>query len=90
MQQQINEILGKDFWPENLKTNVAYVTTHDDNDGDPTSGFLGISIDSQGDANVWIKGSQLRFRISDGGGKFHKIRNALLILADAIRQEGKT
>jgi len=87
-QKQIDKVLTEIFWPPNLETK-AYITTHDDNDGEPKSGMLCVAFSCDGDAWIEIIGQrQLRFRTMDGGGKFLKIRNALLLLADAIRQEG--
>jgi len=88
-QKKIDAVLTEYFWPPNL-TNQTYITTHDDHDGEPTSGMLSVVFSCDGDA--WIKTygrHSLRFRTLGGGGQFPKIRNALLLLADAIRQEGQ-
>ena len=92
LQKRINKILSDPIWPPNLKTGLTYSTTHDDNEGDSLSGFLSVWFTCDGDA--WIKTesknrSSLRFRMPlCGGGHYPKIRNALLLLAEAIRQEG--
>lgn len=92
-QKDIDRILSGYFWPEHIDTRTPYTTTHDDNEGDPKSGYLTVMFSPDGDA--WIETTkerrgQLRFRVPEqGGGKFPKIRNALLLLAEAIRQEGK-
>lgn len=92
-QKIIDKVLGTPFWPPDLETQKAYVTTHDDNDGDPLSGLLQVTFTIDGDAWISIQSERgstkaLRFRTWGGGGKYLKIRNALLLLADAIRQEG--
>ena len=87
-QKQIDNALTEYYWPPNLKANEAYTTTHDDHDGEPSSGFISLIFDDYGDAHLSIIGHYLRYRTIGGGGQFPKIRNALLLLADAIRQEG--
>lgn len=87
--KKIDKILDSYFWLPTLAAPESFKTTHDDNDGDPSSGFLTVTIGMDGD--LWIKthGPALRFRMPmSGGGKFHRIRNALLILAHAIKKEG--
>jgi hypothetical protein len=89
LQKRIDNILSEPFWPPSLKTGIVYETTHDDNDGDPESGMLFVQLSFDGDAWVHTLGECLRFRMPIfGGGKFPKIRNALFLLAEAIRQEG--
>jgi hypothetical protein len=90
LQKRIDAILSEPFWPPNLKTDVAYTSTHDDNDGDIKSGYLTVMFSCDGDAWIETYGQHsLRFRMPIlGGGAFPKIRNALLLLAEAIRQEG--
>lgn len=91
-QKDIDNILNQTFFPKNCHTMTNYSTSHDDNDGDSYSGFMDMIILSDGDVCIKThhKGiGYLRFRTSVGGGRFQKIRNALLILSDAIRQEGR-
>lgn len=90
-QKQLDDILKEPFYPKKVETRKNMQTTHDDNDGEPLSGFIDICVSEQGDVFIktFHKGiGYLRFRTMLGGGKFLKIRNALLILAEAIRQEG--
>jgi hypothetical protein len=89
LQVDIDEILSGMFWPEHLKTNKSYVVTHDDNDGDSESGFMNVIFSADGDAWISVNCKKmLRYRMPfDGGGKYPKVRNALLLLAEAIRQE---
>jgi len=94
-QEQIDKVLSDFYWPPNLVAGHLYVTTHDDNEGDPLSGQLKVVFGPDGDG--WIEithkgrrpGGGLRFRTFGGGGKYLKVRNALLLLAEAIRQEGE-
>ena len=92
--KDINNVLDSYFWPETLDTCRIYSTTHDDHGGKPESGILCVQFSQDGDAWINIKSDRstnglLRFRMPmQGGGKYPKIRNALLILAEAIRQEG--
>jgi hypothetical protein len=88
LQRQINKILSDPFWIPTLATDKAYVTTHDDCEGDFESGYLNVYFSKDGDAWIETHGKSLRFRTWGGGGRFLKIRNALLLLAEAIRQEG--
>jgi len=88
-QTQLNKLLDEPFWPPILEADRIYVTTHDDHDGEPTTGYLLISVDHMGDAYISVHGAGLRFRTLGGGGKYPKIRSALVLLAEAIRQEGE-
>jgi hypothetical protein len=90
LQKRIDKILTDPFWPPNLKTNVTYMTTHDDNDGDPSSAFMCVTFSVDGDAWIQTYGRRdLRYRQPIfGGGRFPRIRNALLLLAEAIRLDG--
>lgn len=88
-QNQTDKLLDKPFWPPNLEADRYYITTHDDHDGEPKTGYLSVSVDHMGDAYIRVHGESLRFRTLCGGGKFPKIRAALVLLAEAIRQEGE-
>lgn len=88
VEERIKEILDDCFWLPTLKSDENYFRTHDDCDGDLNEG-IGVAIDMVGD--VWIQThvrpmNSLRFRMPmGGGGRSHRVRNALLILAEAIR-----
>jgi len=86
-QKDIDKVLNSAFWPENLNANQCLSIQHDDTDGED-DGNLYISIDVMGDVYISIDESKpLRFRSYFGGGKSLKVRNALVLLAEAIRQE---
>lgn len=82
-------VLEHPFWIPTLKTDEFYTRTHDDHDGTST-GKLNVSVDQMGD--VWLLvdppdgfSKTLRFRTYGGGGNSMRVRNALMILAEAIR-----
>lgn len=76
--------------PQGLETNIAYITEHDDTDGELEILSVGIS-DLGGDVWMTISPdvSELRFRSPSGGGRFPRVRNAILVLMEAIRRENK-
>jgi len=86
--QYIHQILNEYFWLPNLQVSEYYTRQHDDTDGEP-SGNLSVEFNSVGDAFVGIDGKFLRFRTENGGGKSPHTRNALLILAEAIRLDNE-
>jgi hypothetical protein len=78
-----------------LKCNELYSRVHDDNDGD-ISQTLNVLITQ--DSDVWISINEsnkafpkfLRFRFPMiGGGRSPRTRNALRILAEAIRLDNE-
>ena len=88
--KQIKKLLETPFWPEDLETKKVYFRTHDDCDGDKSQG-LGLIITPDGD--VWVNVSSkhsLRFRTTFGGGGLSGMtRNALLLLALAIKMDNE-
>lgn len=89
----VKELLGENFeWPENLRSNESYVRMHDDHDG-TFDGMLHVTIGPDGDAWVKTTGTKqcqsLRFRTHGGGGSSLLVRNALVLLAEAIRLESE-
>lgn len=83
MEKKIRDILETHFWLPTLKTREVYSRTHDDCDGDQSQ-QLSLIIDQEGDVHIFPNKS-LRFRTGMGGGGSLRTRNALLILAEAIR-----
>ena len=86
-EEMVKKILETPFWIDTLGTEEVYQRVHDDHDG-TFEGRICISISSDGD--VWLstdkhRGPPLRFRCELGGGASPRVRNALLILAEAIR-----
>src|SRR5258708_5755811 len=81
------------FWIPSLETAKIYERMEDD-----TSGILTVTFSADGDAwiNVFSKvdpaefRDTFRFRVPfAGGGQSPRVRNALLVLAEAIRLDNK-
>ncbi|MCL4366698.1 hypothetical protein M1563_00820 [Patescibacteria group bacterium] len=93
MIQAIHRILETPFWPQELETDTTYSRLHDDHDGSSV-GQLSVLIDSVA-GDVWVNtitempGDLLRFRSSFGGGNSPRVRNALLVLAMAIKLDNE-
>ena len=90
---KIRELLDGDYWIPTLETKQNYRRSHDDNDGD-LSQDISVIIGEDGDAHVMTNGpydgrGYLRFRHGIGGGRSLRVRNALLILAEAIRLDNE-
>ncbi len=88
----LHTLIEQDFWIDTLGPDELYSRIHDDNDGHTTStaeNSLQVYIAQDGDLHVFLPGSQetLRFRNYFGGGKSLRVRNALLVLAEAIRRD---
>jgi hypothetical protein len=85
----IEALLGESMiWPEGLEARERYERLHDDHDG-TGQGKLVVVIGEDGDAWVDVQGKRpmetLRFRTHQGGGRSVRVRNALLMLAFAIK-----
>ena len=79
-------------WPEELTTKKSYIRLHDDHDG-TKQGKLCVLFGPDGDAYVSISGEfpseSLRFRAPLGGGRSPMTRNALIILALAMKWDNE-
>jgi len=87
IQKAVSKVLTNHYWLPTLDINTCYSRRHDDTDGD-FGGNIFVTFSKDGDA--WIRvdtSGVLRFRTGDGGGQSLKTRAALLILAEAIRQD---
>lgn len=86
----LKEILETPFWPATLQVETSYSRTHDDHDGN-WDGVISVQVDQMGD--VWFSAHgrrhAMRFRTYGGGGVSLRTRNALLILAEAIRLDNE-
>ena len=92
MSKAIDHLLEGGYWPQTLDTSYAYTRRHDDTDGEfGVDHELTIAFGPEGDAWVVLPQSlkSLRFRASSGGGKSLRVRNALLVLAEAIRRDNE-
>lgn len=77
-------------WPQELSTGTTYRRLHDDHDG-RGEGKLIVTFSADGDAWVWTdqhQGPSLRFRSPIGGTHSPRVRNALILLALAIKLDG--
>lgn len=90
----ITAILESYFWLQTVGTMTTHERLHDDHDG-TMEGTLNVMFSPDGDARIWINGNEgrssptLRFRTHGGGGLSPRTRVALLILAEAIRQDNE-
>ena len=87
----INHILSEEFsWPRDLETMTEYRRLHDDHDG-TECGEISMVVAPDGDVHIATVGlkpcESLRFRTCVGGGNSPMVRNALIVLAEAIRRE---
>jgi hypothetical protein len=89
--RQVHKLLDEAFWLPTLATNTNYQRTHDDHDGTQEGNII-VTVDKMGDVYLMVdKAMQsLRFRTHGGGGMSLRVRNALLILAEAIRLDNET
>jgi hypothetical protein len=88
----LNTLIEGSYWPDSISTNTTYVRRQDDTDGERSSEHdLVVHIGCDGDAWVRAGGSlrTLRFRNCFGGGWSVRVRNALLVLAEAIRRDNE-
>ena len=81
----LDTLLDDAYWIPTLQSNVLYARTHDDCDGD-MSQTIEVGVGPDGDLWVATRGRRgsLRFRSFGGGGMSLRVRNALLVLAEAI------
>lgn len=86
-----NTLLERAYWPAGVETRTAYSRRHDDTDGkrDATQN-LEVWFGPDGDAWVQVGTTEpLRFRTWAGGGTSLRTRNALLLLAEAIKRDNE-
>jgi hypothetical protein len=86
--EKVKDVLNAVEWIPELETNCNYFRTHDDCEGDMSQG-LSVVFSMDGDAWVSTRyGQSCRFRMPFmGGGRSPRVRNALMILAMAIKME---
>lgn len=83
------KLLEASWWPESLKPHENYFRTQDDCDGDRSSG-ISVHITDDGDVSVMTFRGPCRYRMPMiGGGLSHRTRNALLVLALAIKWDNE-
>ncbi|MDO8415216.1 MAG: hypothetical protein Q7S87_03270 [Agitococcus sp.] len=85
----MNTLIEGSYWPQTIDIRTSYSRRHDDTDGKTGSEQeITVAIGVDGDAWVMLPGmTSLRFRTWVGGGSSLRVRNALLVLAEAIRRD---
>jgi len=92
VEKAMNILLEGAFWPAKLEPKVAYSRRQDDTDGDTGADQnLSVMFGPDADGYVTVGWAQvLRFRETFcGGGQSPRVRNALLVLAEAIRRDNE-
>ena len=84
----IRQLLETPFWPDGLKPREHYFRTHDDCDGEDHKGVT-VLFSDDGDAHIVTPREGCRFRTFAGGGQSPRVRNALIILALAIKADNE-
>jgi hypothetical protein len=88
VQAMVKKVLETPFLPDEIVAEKCYFRTHDDCDGNKHEG-VSVTITPDGDA--WVETrcksfSSCRYRMPMlGGGNSPRVRNALLLLAVAIK-----
>jgi hypothetical protein len=92
LEKDVKRVLENPFWIQGLSYKTAYSRIHDDHDG-TFDGEIGVYFTQDSDAWVEIAkkdGGALRFREGIiGGGSSPRVRNALMILAYAIKLDNE-
>lgn len=90
--KDVHRVLKHPFFIPDLTTRQAYIRLHDDHDG-TGQGSIIVSFSEDGDAWIEVDPSHdrapLRFRSFFGGGMSLRVRNALMILALAIKLDNE-
>ncbi|HBT80757.1 MAG: hypothetical protein A2568_02445 [Candidatus Yanofskybacteria bacterium RIFOXYD1_FULL_44_17] len=85
-------VLNNPFWINGLEAGKVHQRLHDDHDG-THAGTLNVLIGPDGDCHTWNDGQpgqSLRFRVPVlGGGMSPRVRNALMMLAFAIKLDNE-
>ena len=86
LERRARQVLEEPFWITELKTDIWYIRLHDDHDG-TKKGKVAVMILENGDCVISNDSQResLRFRTMGGGGNSLRVRNALMILALAIK-----
>lgn len=90
-EKMVHELLDGFYWLPKMEQFGCYERSQDDHDGD-WSQRLAVMVGPDGDMHVATLKKHmghLRFRTHMGGGGSVRVRNALMILAEAIRLENE-
>lgn len=85
LQRAARHVLENPWWEQSLETMVSYSRLHDDHDGTQMGRIM---VTMGPDADAWVSLDTmrgLRFRTPAGGGRSPRTRNALMILALAMK-----
>lgn len=88
--KDVRRVLENPFWIPELSSDVNYTRIQDDHDGT----FEGqLTVDFTRDGDAWVFTDKhfpaMRFRTFHGGGMSERTRNALMILAYAIKLDNQ-
>lgn len=88
--RMVKTLLETPYWLATLTADTNYERTHDDHDG-TFEGNVAVFFDQMGDGFLVVDKAHkyLRFRTWGGGGMSLRVRNALMILAEAIRLDNE-
>lgn len=87
----VHNLLNSYFWLDTLDTMEMYQRYQDDHPEE----HISVSFGSDSDAHLSIFSvtkqawPSVRFRVMQGGGQSRRVRNALIILAEAIRLDNE-
>ena len=88
----LDTLLEGAYWPGSLEVQQCYARLQDDTEG-ATGEEQEVSVVVGPDGDVWLRAAggatALRFRTYSGGGHSLRTRNALLVLAEAIRRDNE-
>lgn len=93
VEKAVDTVLEGAYWLNSLNTGEYYSRRQDDTDG-KTGPEQEISVVIGRDGDAWVLPGggtldSLRFRTHAGGGHSPRVRNALLLLAEAIRRDNE-
>ncbi|MBI6882653.1 hypothetical protein [Pseudomonas putida] len=92
IEKSLHTLLEGDYWLNTLGLDEVHARRHDDCDGEGgTEHQLQVYLAEDVDIHVFIPGQlhSLRFRDVLGGGQSPRVRNALMVLAEAIRRDNE-
>jgi hypothetical protein len=90
LKRALNTVLEDYYFPNTLETHVSYSRRQDDTDGELDSKhYIRLMISRDSDAWIIHDDISLRFRAPFGGGSSPRVRNALIVLAEAIRRDNE-
>lgn len=92
LEKSLHYLLEGDYWINTLAPDVLHTRRQDDCDGSGGAEHqLQVYLGEDADIHVFIPGQlhSLRFRHGLGGGDSPRVRNALMVLAEAIRRDNE-